>query len=99
VICHSRFMKQVLVVGVAALCALVVAGFILAGYMDATGASSIPGIWLLRRLPHPVRIVVEIVIGVPLALGAALYVISQLFEMLWVVSWPVRKVVELARRS
>ena len=84
---------------IAALVALVVAGFILAGYWDATGVPLVPGYDAFRALPRPARILIEIVAGVPLAFGAAIYVVSQLFEMLWLLSWPVRKVMNLLRRA
>ena len=60
------------VIAGAAVVALVVAGFILGGYMDASGASSIPGLGLLARLPTPLRLAVEIAVGVPVAFGIAL---------------------------
>src|SRR5437773_11699308 len=67
---HDRVvMRKFVGIGLAALVALVVAGFILGGYLDATGASSIPGLpWLIQQ-PQPVRIVIELVIGVPIAFG------------------------------
>lgn len=73
--------------------ALVVAGFILAGYLDASGATSIPAVGWLVRLPRSIRLIVEILVGVPLAFGAALYVFTQLIELAWLVLWPVRKAI------
>src|SRR5438445_12891064 len=66
-------MRRFVGLGLAALVALVVAGFILGGYLDATGASSIPGLMWLLHQPHPLRDVIEVVIGVPIAFGIALY--------------------------
>jgi len=63
--------------GLAALVALVVAGFILGGYLDASGVTSIPGVGQLMRLPKVVRILIELVIGVPIAFGIALYFILE----------------------
>ena len=82
--------------GGAALIALVVAGFILGGYLDAGGAT-IPGVGWLGHLPRLLRIAIEIVIGVPLAFGVALYAISQLLEFVMLVSWPFRKIFEALR--
>ena len=84
---------------VAVFVALVVAGFILAGYWDATGSALIPGYDAFKALPRAARIAIEVAIGVPLAFGAALYFITQLAEFLWLVSWPFRKVVALLRRA
>src|SRR5579859_3357730 len=54
---HDRVvMRKVVGIGLAAVVALIVAGFILGGYLDATGASSIPGLpWLIHQ-PQPLRI-------------------------------------------
>ena len=71
--------------------ALVVAGFVLASYLDASGATSIPGFELLSRVPRPARLAVEIFIGVPLAFGAALYVILETIELLSFLTSPIRK--------
>ena len=49
--------------------ALVVAGFILGGYLDATGASSIPGLPWLMHQTRPLRVVIEVLVGVPIAFG------------------------------
>jgi hypothetical protein len=65
-------MRKVVGIGLAALVALVVAGFILGGYLDATGASSIPGLPWLMHQPLPLRIVIELVVGVPIAFGIGL---------------------------
>jgi hypothetical protein len=50
-------------------------------------------------LPRPARILVEIVIGVPMAFGAVLYFITQTLEFLWLVSWPFRKLAATVRHS
>lgn len=68
-------------IGLAALVALVVAGFILGGYLDATGASSIPGLPWLMRQPQPLRVVIELVIGVPIAFGIALYIVLETADL------------------
>jgi hypothetical protein len=47
-------MRTLVAVGLAALTALVVAGFI-----DRSGATSIPGQSELMHLPNPVRVVIE----------------------------------------
>jgi len=85
------------VVGGAVAAALVVAGFIVAGYWDATGEVAIPGLGAFWALPRPLRILVEIIVGVPLAFGAASYLLTQVLEMLWLVSWPFRKLVQVLR--
>jgi len=90
-------MRKFVAIGLAALVALVVAGFILGGYLDATGASSIPGLtWLLHQ-PHPLRDVIELVIGVPIAFGIALYLVVETTDLLWFLSTPIRKLSATAR--
>ena len=50
--------------------------------LDA-GATSIPGVpWLIRQ-PQPIRVAVELVVGVPIAFGVALYVILETMDLLW----------------
>ena len=78
--------------GIAALIALVVAGFILAGYLDVTGATSIPGLSQLMHLPKPVRIVIELVIGVPIVFGIARYFIRETADLLWFLGTPIRRI-------
>ncbi len=91
-------MRRLVGIGLAALVALVVAGFILGGYLDATGPSSIPGLpWLIRQ-PQPLRIVIELVIGVPIAFGVALYIVLETMDLLWFLSTPIRKLSAAARR-
>jgi hypothetical protein len=85
-------------IGRAALVALVVAGVILGGYLDATGASSIPGLPWLMHQPRPLRIVIELVIGVPIAFGVALYIVLETVDLLWFLSTPIRKLSATARR-
>ena len=96
---HDRVVIRKFVgIGLAALVALVVAGFILGGYLDATGVSSIPGLpWLIQQ-PQPVRIVIELVIGVPIAFGVALYIVLETVDLLWFLSTPIRKLSAAARR-
>jgi hypothetical protein len=77
--------------------AMVVAGFILAGFWDANGGLDLPGMSAFWALPRPLRILLEIVVGVPMAFGAALYLITQLLEFLWLVSWPFRKIAQAVR--
>ena len=84
--------------GLAAIVALVVAGFILGGYLDATGASSIPGLPWLTHQPKPLRIVIELVVGVPIAFGIALYIVLETVDLLWFLSTPIRKLSASARR-
>jgi len=81
----------------AALIALVVVGFLIGGYLDASGATSIPGASWLGHLPRSLRLAIEIVVGVPVAFGVALYAISQLLEFLAMVTWPFRKLAESVR--
>lgn len=81
----------------AALIALVVAGFILGGYLDASGTTWIPGVSWLSHLPRPLRTAIEVVVGVPVAFGAALYAITQLLELLMLITWPFRRLVEAVR--
>ena len=91
-------MRKFVGIGLAALVALVVAGFILGGYLDATGASSIPGLSWLIHLPQPLRIVIELVIGVPIAFGVALYIVIETVDLLWFLSTPIRKLSAAARQ-
>jgi hypothetical protein len=91
-------MRRFAGLGLAAVCALVVAGFILAGYLDATGASSIPGMPWLMHQSKPLRIVIELVIGVPVAFGVALYIILEAVDFLWFLATPIRKLSATARR-
>ena len=81
----------------AALITLVVAGFILGGYLDASGATWIPGVSWLAHLPRPVRIAIEVVVGAPVAFGVALYAITQLLEFVMLITWPFRKLLEVVR--
>ena len=92
-------MRRFAGLGLAALVALVVAGFILGGYLDATGASSVPGLPWLMHQPKPLRTVIELAIGVPIAFGVALYVILETVDLLWFLSTPIRKVWAVARRE
>ena len=91
-------MRRFVGLGLAALVALVVAGFILGGYLDATGASAIPGLPWLTRQPQPLRLVIELVVGVPIAFGIALYIIFETVDLLWFLSTPIRKLSAAARR-
>jgi len=91
-------MRRLAGLGIAAVCALVVAGFILAGYLDGTGASSIPGMPWLMHQSKPLRVVIELVIGVPVAFGAALYIILEALDLLWFLGTPIRKLSGTARR-
>ena len=96
---HDRVvMRKFAAIGLAALVALVVAGFILGGYLGATGASSIPGLLWLMHQPQPLRVVIELVIGVPIAFGFALYVVLETVDLLWFLSTPIRKLSAAARR-
>jgi hypothetical protein len=91
-------MRKFVGIGLAALVALVVAGFIFGGYLDATGASSIPGLsWLIHQ-PQPLRVVIEVVVGVPIAFGIALYVVLETLDLLWFLSTPIRKLSASTRR-
>ena len=91
-------MRRFVGLGLAALITLVVAGFILGGYLDATGASSIPDFPQLMHQPRPLRIVIELVIGVPIAFGVGLYIILETMDLLWFLSTPIRKLSAVARR-
>lgn len=91
-------MRKFVGFGLAALVALVVAGFILGGYLDATGASSISGLAWLTRQPRPLRILIELVIGVPVAFGIALYIVLETADLIWFLSTPIRKMSAVARR-
>ena len=91
-------MRRFVGLGLAAFIALAVAGFILGGYLDTTGASSIPGLPWLMHQPKPLRIVIELVIGVPIAFGVALYITLETMDVLWFLSTPIRKLSAVARR-
>lgn len=85
--------------GGASIVALVVAGFVLGGYMDAAGEVLVPGFTYLARLPTPVRLVLEIAVAIPIVFGVALYFITAWIEFLLVLSWPFRKFVSIIRGS
>lgn len=91
--------RNALIAVLACAVALTVAGFIAAGVWDATGELALPGLRAFWSLPRPARILVEIVIGVPMAFGAVLYFITQTLEFLWLVSWPFRKLAATVRHS
>jgi hypothetical protein len=90
--------RRVVAFGVAALVALILAGFILGGYLDATGATSIPGVSQFKQLPKALRVIIELVIGVPIVFGIALYVILETIDLLWFLSTPFRKLSATVRR-
>lgn len=90
-------MRRLVGLGLAGLIALVVAGFILGGYLDVSGATSIPGVSQLMHLPKPLRIVIELVIGVPIVFGITLYVILETVDLLWFLSSPIRWLLAEAR--
>ncbi len=90
-------MRRWVGLGLAGLIALVVAGFILGGYLDATGATSIPGVSQLMHLPKPLRIVIELVIGVPIIFGIALYFILETADLMWFLGTPIRWLLAEAR--
>jgi hypothetical protein len=48
--------------------------------------------------PKPLRIVIELVIGVPIAFGVALYILLETVDLLWFLSTPIRKLSAAARR-
>lgn len=48
--------------------------------------------------PQPVRVVIELVIGVPIAFGIALYVVLETLDLLWFLSTPIRELSAAARR-
>lgn len=91
-------MRRVIALGLAALVALVLGGFILGGYLDATDATAIPGVSQLKQLPKPVRVVIEVVIGIPIAFGFALYVILETADLLSFLSTPFRMIWGAVRR-
>jgi hypothetical protein len=66
-------------------------GFVIGGYIDATGASAIPGMSELLNWPRPLRIVIELVVGFPIVFGIALYGILETADSLWFLSTPFRK--------
>jgi hypothetical protein len=92
-------MRKFAGIGLAALVALVVAGFILGGYLDATGASSIPGLPWLMHQTRPLRVVIEVLVGVPIAFGIALYVVLETLDLLWFLSTPIRKLSASTHRT
>ena len=66
-------MSRFIGLGFAGLVALIVAGFILGGYLDATGSSSIPGLPWLTHQPRPLRVVIELAVGIPVAFGVFVF--------------------------
>ena len=91
-------MRKAVGLGIAALVAVVVAGFILGGYLDTFGATGIPGMSQLQHLPKLLRIVIELVIGVPIVFGIALYGILETVDLLSFLSTPIRRLSAAARR-
>jgi hypothetical protein len=67
------------------------AGFILGGYMDATGASAVQGMSFLMGQPKPLRVALELLLGVPIAFGVAIYAVAELIELGYFLSAPIRK--------
>jgi hypothetical protein len=91
-------MRTLAALGLAAVVALVVVGFILGGFLDATASSSIPGMSWLMHQPKPLRLVIELLIGVPIVFGIALYVVIETIDLLWFLSTPIRTLSAAARR-
>jgi hypothetical protein len=48
--------------------------------------------------PQPLRVVIELVIGVPIAFGIAVYVVLETVDLLWFFGTPIRKLSAAARR-
>jgi hypothetical protein len=48
--------------------------------------------------PYTIRRVIELVIGIPIAFGTALYVVLETVDLLWFLSTPIRKLSAAARR-
>ena len=91
-------MNRWVAVGCASVVALVVAGFILVGYLDVTNATTIPGVSGLSHWPKPLRVAVEIVVGVPVGFGIALYVILEWADFFMFVTSPIRALIRAIRR-
>jgi len=45
-----------------------------------------------------VRIAIELVIGVPIAFGIALYIVLEMVDLLWFLSTPIRNLSAVTRR-
>ena len=52
----------------------------------------------LQHMPKLLRIVIELVIGVPIVFGIALYGVLETADLLWFLSTPIRKLSAAARR-
>jgi len=48
--------------------------------------------------PQPLRIVIELVVGVPIAFGVALYIVLETVDLLWFLTTPIRTLSAATRR-
>ena len=48
--------------------------------------------------PQPLRVVIEVVVGVPIAFGIALYVVLETMDLLSFLDTPIRKLSASTRR-
>lgn len=86
-------MVALLLIGIVAL------GFGMAMVMDASGwLPSQSAIAAFHSLPTALRVVVEIVIGVPLLMGVLAYVVIETLDMGWLLSRPFRWLFHRTRR-
>lgn len=75
-------------------------GFGIAMLMDASGWFPSPSaIAEFHSLPMPLRVVIEIVIGVPIVMGALAYFVVETLDMGWFITRPFRWMFHLIRRA
>lgn len=74
---------------VAVVLGLVMAGFVSAAVLDGTNVPTSPVTDAIARLPMGVRIALVLIVGAPLAIGACLYVIVEVLDLLGFVTSPI----------
>ena len=81
--------KRVALAVVVVLVSLVAIGFIAALLMDGLGwLPSDYAIRLFHTLPQPLRIVLEVLVGIPIIVGAMLYFVIEVLDLGWFASRP-----------
>jgi len=86
----GRPMRRVVSILALMVIALVVVGFLAALLMDNFGITpSSSAIAAFHAIPKPVRIAMEIVIGVPIVVGFVAYFVLEFFELGWFITRPI----------
>ena len=93
-------MRRLGIVVALLLIGLVAVGFGVAAVMDASGWFPNQSAFTeFHSLPTPLRVVIEIVVGVPLIMGAIAYFVLETLDMGWLISRPFRWLYHTIRRS